>query len=164
MPGPGFLEARRASSQDATRPSDRVAIATVLLGGIIVVVVLVMQLASDRPRIPQLFDVAATSQPPKVQSGHVPTPADLAAPTVASAPRPAPTPQSPVSDAARRHVVNTDGEGVVLRASPRDDDWTPRGFMDGDWVTMLDQPNPDWVLVQGDNGQQGWVPAQYLAP
>lgn len=52
----------------------------------------------------------------------------------------------------------------MLRASPRDDDWTPRGFMDGDGVTILDQPNPNWVLVQGDNGEQGWVPTQYLAP
>ena len=140
------------------------AIATVLLGGIIVVLVLVMQLNSDRPTMPQLFGAASTSQPLKVQSGHVPTPAEVAAPTLSSPARPAPTPPPTVEEASRRHVVNTDGEGVVLRASPRDDDWTPRGFMDGDGVTILDQPNPNWVLVRGDNGEQGWVPTQYLAP
>jgi hypothetical protein len=59
-------------------------------------------------------------------------------------------------------VVKTDGQGVVLRASPRDDR-TPRGFMDTTWVTMLEQRGPDWARVRGDNGQEGWVPARYLS-
>src|SRR5215471_18456361 len=65
----GFFGAQRASSQDATRPSDRLAIASVLLGGIVVGVVLVAQVGSDHPAVPRLFGAAATSQAPRVQSG-----------------------------------------------------------------------------------------------
>jgi uncharacterized protein YgiM (DUF1202 family) len=59
-------------------------------------------------------------------------------------------------------VANTDGQGVVLRASPRDDDRTPRGFMDGDAVTVLERSGSDWAHVRGDNGQEGWIPSKYL--
>ena len=61
-------------------------------------------------------------------------------------------------------MTNTSGQGVVLRASPREDDRTPRGFMDGDVVTVLERTGSDWVRVRGDNGQEGWVPAKYLGP
>ena len=166
MPGPWirakFLEAQRAFSQDATRPSDRVAIGSVLLGAIVVGVILV-QLGSDRPVLPQIFGSATTSQAARVQSGHVPTPADSVAPTVEAVAQQAQTHAVPGAGSLRRQVGHTDGEGVVLRASRRDDDWTPRGFMDGEWVTVLDQPDPNWALVQGDNGEQGWIPVRYLA-
>jgi hypothetical protein len=62
------------------------------------------------------------------------------------------------------HVSNTDGQGVVLRGSPREDDRTPRGFMDGDAVTVLERSGSDWARVRGDNGQEGWVPTRYLGP
>jgi hypothetical protein len=59
-------------------------------------------------------------------------------------------------------VSGTDGTGVVLRASPTDDDWTPRGFMDGTQVTILERLGSAWARVRGDNGQEGWVPSRYL--
>jgi hypothetical protein len=64
--------------------------------------------------------------------------------------------------AAVAHVAHTDGVGVVLRASPRDKDWTPRGFMDGTVVTVLERQGADWVRVRGPNNQEGWIPARYL--
>jgi hypothetical protein len=67
----------------------------------------------------------------------------------------------PAGDVA--HVAHTDGAGVVLRASPRDQDWTPRGFMDGAAVTILERQGNDWARVRGANGQEGWVPTRYLA-
>jgi hypothetical protein len=59
-------------------------------------------------------------------------------------------------------VAHTDGAGVVLRASPKDNDWTPRGFMDGAEVTILERQGTDWVRVRGSNNQEGWIPAKYL--
>ena len=67
------------------------------------------------------------------------------------------TPSAPVA-----HVAHTDGVGVVLRASPRDKDLTPRGFMDGTEVTVLERQGADWVRVRGPNNQEGWIPARYL--
>jgi hypothetical protein len=62
------------------------------------------------------------------------------------------------------HVANTDGEGVVLRVSPRLADRTPRGLVDGARVTILERNGTEWARVRGDNGETGWVPTQYLAP
>jgi hypothetical protein len=59
-------------------------------------------------------------------------------------------------------VAGTDGAGVVLRASPRDDDRTPRGFMDGAHVTVLERSGAEWARVRGENGQEGWIPARYI--
>jgi SH3-like domain-containing protein len=61
-------------------------------------------------------------------------------------------------------VAHPDGQDVVLRASPREEDRTPRGFMDGDAVTILERSGSDWTRVRGDNGQEGWVPTSYLGP
>jgi len=35
--------------------------------------------------------------------------------------------------------------------------------MDGAAVTILEVSGADWVHVRADNGQNGWVPARYLA-
>jgi uncharacterized protein YgiM (DUF1202 family) len=59
-------------------------------------------------------------------------------------------------------VTNTEGQRLVLRASPRDEDRTPRGFMEGTAVTVVERRGSDWVRVRGDNGQEGWVPARYV--
>ena len=81
--------------------------------------------------------------------------------------KPAEAPRAPVQATATpsapvAHVAHTDGVGVVLRASPRDKDWTPRGFMDGTEVTVLERQGADWVRVRGPNNQEGWIPARYL--
>jgi len=64
----------------------------------------------------------------------------------------------------RMRVANTDGVGVVLRKSPRDDDKTTHGLMDGANVSVLERTGSDWVHVHADNGQDGWIPTRYLIP
>ena len=64
----------------------------------------------------------------------------------------------------RGKVANTEGAGVVLRNSPNDADRRPAGFLDGTPVTVLERVGSDWVHVRADNGQQGWIPARYVAP
>src|SRR5687767_6090261 len=78
-------------------------------------------------------------QPQRALSGALPsaTPAPKEAappsqPAVVEAiapPPPTATPPPPAAD--RLRVANTDGEGVVLRASPKPEDRTPRGFAEG---------------------------------
>jgi hypothetical protein len=158
----GFLEERRALRQDATRSTDRLALATALVGGLLVFSVLLAQVVLSNARAPSVAGAlsgAGAIQAPRIASGHVPeTPQPAPTATAGSAPTVAPTP----APTGRRQVGGTDGQGVVLRASPREDDKTPRGFMDGTWVTVLDSNGSEWALVQGDNGQQGWIPARYL--
>jgi SH3-like domain-containing protein len=66
------------------------------------------------------------------------------------------------ADTTRARVSNTDGLGVVLRASPRMEDRTPRGLLEGATVTVVERSGSDWFRVRGDNGLEGWVPARYL--
>jgi Bacterial SH3 domain len=79
-----------------------------------------------------------------------------AQPTAQAAPAATPAPTGVA------HVAHTDGVGVVLRSAPKDDAWTPRGFMDGAEVTVLERQGQDWAHIRGANGQEGWVPAKYL--
>ena len=69
----------------------------------------------------------------------------------------------PAAANSRAQVAHTGGSGVVLRSAPRDGERTPRGFMDGTAVTVVQRDGSDWALVRGDNGQEGWIPTQYLA-
>jgi Bacterial SH3 domain len=92
-------------------------------------------------------------------------PAAPAEPTVAVQPTSPPqATAAAVVDAVQAHVAHTDGSGVVLRASPRENEWTPRGFMDGAAVTILERQGTDWARIRGPNGQEGWVPTRYLGP
>jgi SH3-like domain-containing protein len=68
------------------------------------------------------------------------------------------------NEGERGKVANTEGAGVVLRNSPNDADRRPAGFLDGTAVTVVERAGSDWVHVRADNGQQGWIPARYLAP
>jgi Bacterial SH3 domain len=52
---------------------------------------------------------------------------------------------------------------VVLRRSARLDDKTSSGLREGTTVSVLEH-NADMARVRAENGQEGWVPAQYLAP
>jgi hypothetical protein len=72
-----------------------------------------------------------------------------------------PVPSGAPADKGR--IANTDGAGVVLRNSPHDGDRRPAGFLDGTTVTVVDRAGNDWVQVRADNGQQGWIPARYVA-
>jgi hypothetical protein len=169
LPGSSRLDERSPlvarAPQDSTRPTDRLALASALLGGLVVAAVLAAPIFSGgeaRPRT-DLAGISATNQPARPQAGVQPTPSTSAVASPAHAANlTSRTPAAPTGD--RLRVAHTDGQGVVLRASPRDDDWTPRGFMDGDWVTVLEQRGADWARVRSDNGQEGWVPVRYLGP
>jgi len=64
---------------------------------------------------------------------------------------------------ARRRVVNTDGRGVALRATPGGDRLPEKGYDEGAVVTLLGQDG-DWAHIRGDDGREGWVLAVTLAP
>ena len=172
---------RRADDGHETR--DRVAILAVLAGGILAGLVVAANLSAGPP-ISGQFDLTrlqGSEQAARKLSGHVPCAPDTGLCTPDKPANSAEDPPSgvaavvepsgrseiapedaPASDIAT--VTGTEGTGVVLRASPRDDDWTPRGFMDGAQVTVLERLDADWVRVRGDNGQEGWVPARYITP
>ena len=162
----GPLPDQAAPDQDSTRPTDRIALGSTLLGGLLVAAVLAARVifsgGETRPST-DVLGASATRQATRVVAGNQAT---VAATSPAAAGRipgsPSPTPSGQAGD--RLRVARTDGQGVVLRASPREDDWTPRGFMDGDWVTVLERRGADWARVRGDNGEDGWVPARYLGP
>jgi hypothetical protein len=146
------------SRQDSTRPGDRLAIGSALLGGLIVAALLIGRtLFSGSQSSPETLGVTSTPQPTHVLPD-----------ALASVPASSPVAANPVgpgrSAVTRAQIAHTDGQGVVLRASPREDDRTPRGFMDGDSVTVLERQGSDWARVRGDNSQEGWIPARYLGP
>jgi hypothetical protein len=150
-----------AVRESSARPSDRIALGSALLGGLLAAAFVAIRLASgaQTPVNPDVLGVSTTNQPVRVQSGVQASPV-----AVSSA---SPVPASPTARSnteARAHIANTDAQGVVLRASPRDDDRTPRGFLEGDAVTVLERNGSDWARVRGDNGQEGWVPTRYLGP
>ena len=128
-------------------------------------------LMTERPGDAEGFDplalIGAPRQGERVQSGFraglTPAAAAEAAAAEAPAPTAVPTAVPPAVETGRATVAHTDGQGVVLRASPRANDLTPRGFMDGASVTVIRREGTDWVLVRGDNGLEGWIPTQYLA-
>ena len=155
------LRARRLIAEDATRPSDRLAMGSVLGGALVVAAVLVARVGFGSPVAKvNVNALSENGDAPRVTSGHVASagaPVEAVQPTIA----PAKPTAAPSSD-ERRQVAHTERVGVVLRASPRDTDWTPRGFMDGAKVTVLERSDADWVRVRGDNGQEGWVPARYI--
>lgn len=101
-----------------------------------------------------------------IVAGGVPTPGSAVrtARQQPSGMRSAGVAAAPTGAAARGVIANTDGAGVVLRNSPSDADRIPSGLMDGTAVTVLEASGTDWVHVHADNGQTGWIPAQYVVP
>jgi hypothetical protein len=65
---------------------------------------------------------------------------------------------------ARARVANTDNQGVVLYAAPRDNARQPAGLLEGTAVSVLEVSGTEWARVQTDSKKGGWVRAAYLAP
>lgn len=91
----------------------------------------------------------------------VPTTAAPGSPSATAETVPSPVPAGPNEV---WQIGNTDGQGVVFRASPRMDDRTTHGLMDGATVLVLQRAGPDWAYVRAQNGAEGWIPTQYLVP
>ena len=84
-----------------------------------------------------------------------------AAPTIAPTPRATATPE-PSSGVARR-IVNTDGRGVALRATPGGDRLPGKGYDEGVTVTAFERSG-EWTRIRGSDGRAGWVLSVTLAP
>jgi SH3-like domain-containing protein len=70
---------------------------------------------------------------------------------------------TPVLDGQTRRVVNTDGRGVALRATPGGDRLPAKGYDEGATVQALEQ-NGEWTRIRGSDGREGWVLTVTLAP
>lgn len=107
-------------------------------------------------------NVAATPTPavppPTVASvsGTIPTSS-----TAASAPRVTATPTT--GSGVARRIVNTDGRGVALRASPGGDHLAGKGYDEGATVVAFEQSG-QWTRIRGSDGREGWVLSVTLAP
>ena len=93
-----------------------------------------------------------------VASLQTPAPA---APTIVPTPRATPPPGSGV--AVARRIVNTDGRGVALRATPGGDRLPGKGYDEGATVTAFERSG-EWTRVRGSDGREGWVLSVTLAP
>jgi hypothetical protein len=149
---------------------DRIAMLLVLFGGLVGGAYVAWHVTIGVPLpAPASSDAQIAARP---LSGARPGPPEAIAATVQPAPtaqpgatQPPPATAAPSEDNPQPAVVTgTDGTGVVLRASPRDNDWTPRGFMDGAQVQVLERQGADWARIRGSNGQEGWIPTRYLTP
>jgi SH3-like domain-containing protein len=112
--------------------------------------------------------LAPTDGTAPVRSGATPATAASGPPTpvVRATPAPAAVPARATPSAAasgRQRVVNTDGQGVALRAGPDGDRLPGKGYAEGTPVTVLERSGP-WTHIRGDDGRDGWVPTVTLAP
>ena len=105
------------------------------------------------------------------QPGHSAPTAAAAPPTIApaagstsatAAPTRAAT-ATPILEGQARRVVNTDGRGVALRATPGGDRLPGKGYDEGATVQALEQ-SAEWTRIRGSDGREGWVLSVTLAP
>ena len=90
-----------------------------------------------------------------------PTPAALAATATVPPARTATT--TALALAGRRRIINTDGQGVALRASPGGARLRGKGYDEGIIVNVLERSGA-WSHIRGDDGRDGWIPTVTLAP
>jgi hypothetical protein len=85
-------------------------------------------------------------------------PVRTSAPTAGASPRPTPraTATADPRGGVARRIVNTDGQGVALRASPGGDRLPGKGYDEGDTVTAY-ETNGQWTRIRGADGREGWV-------
>jgi SH3-like domain-containing protein len=122
------------------------------------------------------FLPAPVARPPAVgaQSGAAtqtpvsppPTVAGIAPATVKQTAPPSPTPRVTAPDSSTgvpRRIVNTDGRGVALRATPGGDRQPGKGYDEGATVSALESSG-EWTRIRGGDGREGWVLSVTLAP
>jgi hypothetical protein len=76
--------------------------------------------------------------------------AATSAPTAAATRTPTPT------AGVTRRIVNTDGRGVALRASPGGDRLPGKGYDEGATVQAFESDG-QWTRIKGSDGREGWV-------
>jgi hypothetical protein len=112
------------------------------------------------------------AQPGQSTSTPAPAPPTIApaqrsapsAPTAAAAsPTRAATATALATGGQARRVVNTDGRGVALRATPGGDRLPAKGYDEGVTVQALEQSG-EWTRIRGSDGREGWVLTVTLAP
>lgn len=106
-----------------------------------------------------------TPAPAAGQTSAAATPAAKA--TTAAAATTAPTAvakrtPTPTAGVTRR-IVNTDGRGVALRASPGGDRLPGKGYDEGATVQAFESSG-QWTRIRGSDGREGWVLSVTLAP
>jgi hypothetical protein len=104
---------------------------------------------------------APTPVPPPPTIAAAPNTAPGPAATSAASARPTATPGS--TTGVTRRIVNTDGQGVALRASPGGDRLPGKGYDEGATVTAFESSG-EWTHIRGSDGREGWVLSVTLAP
>jgi len=104
-----------------------------------------------------------SSAPRKVEITITPTPTP--APPTATSTR-VPATATPVPDKPQVMAVgNTDGLGVYLRRTPRNEDKV-RSYMDGARMEITGPPEEAegrrWFKVRASDGTEGYIPAEFL--
>jgi hypothetical protein len=99
--------------------------------------------------------------PPTVAADAGQNASPLMGPTGVVTPRPTAT-LGPTFGVPRR-IVNTDGRGVALRASPDGDRLPGRGYDEGATITAFESSG-EWTRIRGSDGREGWVLSATLAP
>jgi hypothetical protein len=106
--------------------------------------------------------------PPVTAANKDPEPTAVAPRATAAAivpsatPTRAPTP-TVVQTGQSRRIVNTDGQGVALRATPGGDRFPGKGYDEGAIVQAFEQSG-EWTRIRGADGREGWVLSVTLAP
>lgn len=114
----------------------------IVLRGIVALPSLSIPISSPAVVLP----TAAAAQPTRVATQ----------PAVTVTPRAAAVQPTATPVLTRKRVVNTDGIGVALRASPNGDRLPGKGYDEGVTVTVLEQQGA-WTHIRGDDGREGWV-------
>lgn len=114
------------------------------------------------------FGITPAASAPAARATFTPpaTATALPVPTVRPTEPPAATPM-PLPEVPKAMVVaKTDGQGVYMRRTPNPDDKL-RAWMEGSRMEVV---GPDvqaagttWKRVKAPNGQEGYIPAQFLA-
>ena len=116
-------------------------------------------LARSTPERPQ----PGSAAPGAAQRGAT----EVAAPALPTAAEPTPQPTAaptPTRAPDRFRVANTDGAGLAFYSAPQREARLQRGLAEGAPVTALERVGTGWARVRADDGQEGWVGANYLVP
>ncbi|MBV9545754.1 MAG: hypothetical protein JOY61_15385 [Chloroflexi bacterium] len=142
----------------------------VIVGAAILLAVLLVAAAGSRvqawlgtfatARFPAPVEATATAAPTAAATATS-VPARAATPTAAVS-RATPTARSAQAGVPRR-IVNTDGQGVALRASPGGPRLPEKGYDEGATVTAFESSG-EWTRIRGSDGREGWVLSVTLPP